>query len=96
MCAMKIMDTMANAMLAQRPLRRQYSQQLKTQVVQECRLRGASVAGMALAHGINANIVHRWLREHASSSLVVEPQAFVPVKLQEPTTQANASNPAIR
>ena len=49
---MKIVDTMAK-----RPLRRKYSDQLKLQVVQECRRRGASVAGVALSHGINANIV---------------------------------------
>lgn len=84
---MKIVDTMAK-----RPLRRKYSAQLKAQVVQECRRRGASVAGVALTHGINANIVHRWLREHAGSALVVQtPQEFVALAVEgaaTPTTDA--------
>lgn len=62
---MKIVDTMSKALVVKRRLRRAYSAQFTTQVVLECRRRGASVAGVALSHGINANIVHRWLREHA-------------------------------
>lgn len=95
---MKIVDTMANAALAQRPARRQYSQQLKAQVVQECRQSDASVAGVALAHGINANIVHRWLREHARAALVVQPKQFVPVTLDEPAAPATppGAGPDIR
>ncbi|MGH6638547.1 MAG: IS66-like element accessory protein TnpA [Polaromonas sp.] len=89
---MKIVDTMANPTPIERPARRQYSAQFKAQVVQECGQSGASVAGVALAHGINANIVHRWLREGARSALVVQSQSFVPVTLAEaatpPTPQA--------
>ena len=65
---MKIMHTMASEAPANRPKRRFYSPELKTQVMQECRQSGASVAGVALSHGINANIVHRWLREQATSA----------------------------
>ena len=57
---MKIMHIMANEAIAQRPKRRYYSPELKGQIVAECQISGASVAGVALAHGINANIVHRW------------------------------------
>ena len=60
---MKIMHTMASEAHANRPTRRFYSPEFKTQVTQECGQSGASVAGVALSHGINANIVHRWLRE---------------------------------
>ena len=80
---MKIMHTMASEANANRAKRRFYSPELKTQVMQECRQSGASVAGVALSHGINANIVHRWLREPTPSSLVPHPQAFVPVTLDE-------------
>ena len=41
------------------------------------------MAGVALSHGINANIVHRWLREQTPSALSVQSQAFVPVTLNE-------------
>jgi len=81
---MKIMHTMASEANASRPQRRFYSPQLKGQVTQECRQSGASVAGVALSHGINANIVHRWLREHSRTALVPQSQAFVPVTLDEP------------
>ena len=84
---MKIMHTMASEAPANRPKRRFYSSELKTQVMQECRQSGASVAGVALSHGINANIVHRWLREQTTSALMPQLQAranaFVPVTLNE-------------
>ena len=80
---MKIMHTMASEAHANRPLRRFYSAELKTQVMQECRQSGASVAGVALSHGINANIVHRWLREQTPSALSVQSCAFVPVTLND-------------
>ena len=82
---MKIMHTMASEAPANRPKRRFYSPELKTQVMQECRQSGASVAGVALSHGINANIVHRWLREQTLSALVpqLQARAFVPVTLDE-------------
>lgn len=56
-----------------------FSPELKSQVLRECRKSGALVAGMALAHRINANIVHRWGREGAQSALVIATQAFVHV-----------------
>ena len=80
---MKIMHTMASEAHANRPLRRFYSSEFKTQVTQECRQSGASVAGVALSHGINANIVHRWLREPAPSALAPQSRAFVPVTLND-------------
>lgn len=40
-------------------VRRRYDAQFKAQVLAECARAGASVARMALAHGINANIVHK-------------------------------------
>ena len=43
-----------------RKRRRRYSAQLKTQVMAECEAPGASVAQVAMAHGINAIVVHRW------------------------------------
>ena len=43
-----------------RAVRRHYSAELKAQVLSECASPGASVAKVGMAHGINANIVHRW------------------------------------
>ena len=79
---MNIMHTMASqTRTSQAPKRRFYSLELKLQVVQTCAQPGASIAAVALQHGINANIVHRWIREHRQEMLVTQPQAFVPVTL---------------
>jgi transposase len=79
---MNIMHTMASdARTTQARTRRFYSPELKLQVVEACAQSGASIAGVALQHGINANIVHRWLREHSQGTLVNGPQTFVPVTL---------------
>ena len=84
---MKIMHTSSNDVDKPRPARRYYSPQLKAQVMQECRQSGASVAGVALAHGINANIVHRWLHEDERAALLLRAQSFVPLTLER-TSQA--------
>ena len=52
---------MASEIQAIRPAsRRRYSAELKAQVLAQCDAPGASVAKVAMAHGINANVVHRW------------------------------------
>lgn len=44
--------------------RRRHRPELKAQILAECAQPGASVAAVAMAHGINANLVHKW-RRHA-------------------------------
>ncbi len=41
-------------------LRRRHSAELKTLVREQCAAPGASVAKVAMSHGVNANIVHGW------------------------------------
>ena len=41
-------------------LRRRHSAQLKALVLEQCAAPGASVAKVAMSHGVNANIVHGW------------------------------------
>ena len=97
---MNIMHTMASvARTTQVPKRRFYSPELKLQVVQTCAHPGASIAAVALQHGINTNIVHRWIREHSQGTLVIEPQAFVPVTFStepEPVASVAVATPEIR
>jgi len=38
-----------------------HSAEFKTQVLAECAQPGASVAGVALAHGLNVNLLRKWL-----------------------------------
>lgn len=41
--------------------RRVHGAEFKAQVLAECRRPGASVAAVALAHGLNVNLVRKWL-----------------------------------
>ena len=50
-------------METKRIARRKHSAELRAQVVEACPQSGASVAAIALRSGLNANMVHRWLRE---------------------------------
>jgi transposase len=77
---MKIMHTMASEALAPIPKRRFYSPEFKSQVVAQTQIPGASVAGVALVHGINANILHRWLRERSGQAPVAQ-SGFVALSL---------------
>mgnify|MGYP000220361263 FL=1 len=47
--------------------RRRHSAQFKAAVVQECMRPGVSMAAVALAHGLNANMLRKWVidAEHA-------------------------------
>jgi transposase len=42
--------------------RRRHGAALKAQVLAECAQPHASVASIAMAHGLNANLVHKWRR----------------------------------
>lgn len=42
--------------------RRRHSAELKDKVLAACAEPGASVAAVALAHDLNANLVHKWRR----------------------------------
>ncbi|MDI3275926.1 transposase [Pseudomonas sp. AL03] len=56
-------------------------------MVQECLQPGVSIASVALRHGINANLVRKWIpiyRDHQVPAL----PAFVPMKLA-PVIQPN-------
>ena len=42
-------------------IRRNHSPEFKAQVLAACRQPGASIAAVALTHGLNSNVVHKWL-----------------------------------
>ena len=44
-----------------RSQRRVHGAEFKTQVLAECQQPGASVAAIALAHGLNVNLLRKWL-----------------------------------
>jgi transposase len=78
-----------------------YSESAKRALVQACLQPGVSVAASALANGINANLLRKWIRQHQRKLSVSKSgagkrdegmlRALLPVELSEP---AAASLPA--
>ena len=65
--------------------RRRFGAEVKAQVLAECEAPGASVAKVAMAHGINANVVHRWRQlAREGQATVAKPSEFVPVAIAAP------------
>jgi len=53
----------------ERALRRKHSTELRSQVLGECAQPGASVAAVAMAHGLNANLVRKWRHKATGDSV---------------------------
>lgn len=69
--------------------RRRHDTELKTLVLDQCKQPGASVARIALSHGLNANLVHKWRRKaRQGKAPVVARSEFIPVQLTAPAPAA--------
>jgi transposase-like protein len=75
---------MENSLNQVRPRRREYSKQFKAEVLARCAQPGASVGGVALAHRLHSNMVHRWMREQREQleRQTSTPPAFVSLPMQ--------------
>lgn len=73
---------------------RTYSPQFKAELVAACGEPGASVASVAMQHGINANVLHRWLKEAQQGlhRLDWSPD-FIPITLNTPLPIPESSTP---
>ena len=74
--------------------RRRHSAELKEQLLAECAVPGASVAKVAMAHGINANIVHGWRKLAREADVVAVSGQFMPVAVA-PTVDQSADKRSI-
>jgi transposase len=64
------MDTMMDVMATLgRGARRRHAVAFKAQVVAACLEPGVSVAAVALANGLNANLVRQWLKAHRQTTV---------------------------
>lgn len=97
------MHTNAGVAIAGRQ-RRRHSQEFKAQVVAASRQPGVSMAAVAMANGINANLLRRWVCQNAAlaqealtvgASTHAGHEAFVPLALPAPVADA-AAPPEIR
>ncbi len=90
--------------------RRMHSDDFKADAVAACAQPGMSMAAVAMAHGINANLLRRWVHEAqlkprsevmranvVDGTKAQEPKTvFVPVSLPTPTPTPPAQAPDIR
>ncbi len=83
-----------------------YSSAGKRALIHACLQPGISVAGSALANGINANLLRKWIRQHQNrqrtgSSKAMAPKVngrvpeLLPVQLSEPIATPNAQPPTL-
>ena len=74
---------------ADKPVRRRHSIAEKRRIVEATLVAGASVAGVAREHGVNANLVFSWRRLYQRGLLGNTPAAaLVPVTVEEPAAPA--------
>lgn len=77
-----------------RKKRRRHSTAFKAKIVSACRAPGVSVAEVALAHRLNANLVRKWIRLAEAASGNVSTPSFIPVALPGPV-QATRPGPGL-
>ena len=64
--------------------RRQHAREFKQRLVALC-LPGVSISGVALAHGVNANLLRRWIKQFsAHHSLPAISTPLVPIQVELP------------
>jgi transposase len=76
--------------------RRRHSAEFKQQVLADCAQPGTSVAGVALAHRINANLVQKWRRQARGDGgrAAGVDATFVPVAVGSVAAPTSAVTPA--
>lgn len=96
------------AVTSTRRTHRTYTPEFKAQLVAACQQPGVSIAALAGSHAMNANVLHRWLKEHARSGrhrldaasppgtqiAALPAPAFIPVRL--PAVRHEPSIPALK
>ena len=81
-------DTLAN------PTRRRHAADFKRELVERCLQPGASVSGIALESGVNANVLFRWRREQLRAASCAQDDhgaaqaVLLPVEVAATTTVA--------
>ena len=82
--------------------RRLHDRAFKDELIAQSLVAGASVAGIAMKGGINANLLFKWRREHVRAMAVYTPTAatllpvcVIPETASPPTIQPTTRVPAI-
>lgn len=78
--------------------RRRHADEFKQQVIDACLQPGVSMAAVALANGLNANLVRRWVTDHKDGAVAIAvparkapaPQTtLIPVTVGQPEITPN-------
>ena len=75
--------------------RRTYARQFKREVVEQCLRPGASVSAIALSHGINANVIRKWLPRPGAATMLPVTVGSAPL-LATPRPRTPAARGAAR
>ena len=87
-------------------IRQRYSKDFKSEVVAQARQPHVSIASVALSHGLNANLLRRWIRDadpnyvkrgnslsgSSGSVLMGHTPGFLPVSLPHPSSKADGQS----
>ncbi|HDS1735259.1 transposase [Pseudomonas sp. BP8] len=72
--------------------RSSYPKPFKAQVVRESLQPGATVSSVAISHGINANVIRKWMPLYRDQSAATSLPAFVPLKAAPKTASRSVSD----
>ena len=64
--------------------RRRHSAEFKAAVIRECMRPGVSIAAVALAHSLNANMLRKWVIDAEQAGVPAQPVAAAPEELSMP------------
>ena len=87
-------------------IRQKYSKEFKSEVVAQARQPHVSIASVALSHGLNANLLRRWIRDadpnyvkrgnslsgSSGSVPMGHTPGFLPVSLPHPSSKADGQS----
>ena len=73
--------------------KRIYAEDFKAELVRQCLVPGTSVAATGMAHGINANLLRRWIVLQSAHG---GPTALLPVTLRTPSAASSPATSASR
>ncbi|MDX8483466.1 transposase [Mesorhizobium sp. VK24D] len=71
-------------------MRRRYDPASKDRLVAACLEPGVSVSRLALEHGVNANLLRKWIKKRRESQSLPpsSPPAFIPVQIESAADRA--------
>ena len=72
--------------------RRRFTPDFKYKIVAACKEPGASVARIAREHDLNANLVHKWIRQANANTLTAIAPAFVALPVNSAQVSRSSSS----